>query len=325
MGHSTLLVVPLAPDQTGALTLDEWDALRARDVVVFERSDHPLIERLNEAGVRAGPFDDEPDASSDSWAFVTDPDSPRVLALARAGAEISSAGVSVPDALTAAYVAPVIRRAASSLGALVAIMARLRSDDGCPWDREQTHESLKVHLIEEAYEVIDAIEEGDTGKALQEELGDVLLQVAFHARLAEQENRFDVADVADAISAKLLHRHPHVFGEVEVSGAHEVVANWEALKAAEKDRSDPFDGIPAALPALLAAYKTQKRAAALGFTGEPEEARARVEKEVAAPPSAESLGEALFWLVAIARAAGIDPEGALRAANTRFRDSLSEG
>jgi MazG family protein len=202
-------------------------------------------------------------------------------------------------------------------------MARLRSEDGCPWDREQTHESLKVHLLEEAHEVIDAIDVGHTGAELEEELGDLLLQVAFHARLAAQEDRFDLADVADAIVAKLIHRHPHVFGTTEVSSAGEVVRNWEALKAEERrgEEQDPFASIPRALPALLTAHKTQKRAARFGFAPDEAEARARLR---GALDGETDLGEALFWLVALARVRGVDPEGALRKATVRFRESLEQ-
>lgn len=318
-----LLVVPLAADGVGALTLSEWDALRRSEGVLFEDAEHPLIERLRAEGVQAGPFDDEPAAGRDSWAFVADPSSPRIVELARAGATVTSGAVTTPDSLTAAHAAPVLRRASAALGSLAAIMARLRSDDGCPWDREQTHDSLKVHLIEEAHEVIETIEDGDIGAELEEELGDLLLQVAFHARLAEQEGRFDVARVAEGIVAKLVHRHPHVFGDVEVAGASDVVRNWEQLKQKEKLRSDPFDGIPKGLPSLLAAYKTQKKAAGLGFAPDEE----RIRKEVAAATSDDvdeaSLGEALFWLVALAREKGIDPEGALRKSLTRFKNSLT--
>jgi MazG family protein len=318
-----LLVVPLAASEVGELTLAEWDALRGRDRVLFEDASHPLIERLRQDGVDAGPFDDEPAADRDDWAFVADPSSPRVVELARAGAEVKIAQVPAPDSLTVAHAAPVLRRASSSLGGLVAIMARLRSDDGCPWDREQTHESLKVHLIEEAHEVIETIEDGRLGPDFEEELGDLLLQVAFHARLAEQDARFDIGGVADAIVAKLVHRHPHVFGDVEVGGAHDVVRNWEQLKQEEKARSDPFDGIPKGLPSLLAAYKAQKKAAGLGFKPDDERLRKEIDSAVSAPVSEESLGEALFWLVAAAREAGVDPEGALRKAVTRFRSTYS--
>jgi XTP/dITP diphosphohydrolase len=128
----------------------------------------------------------------------------------------------------------VIRRAQARLGELVAVMARLRSEDGCPWDREQTHVSLVPHLLEEAHEVLEAIETGEFEEALEDELGDVLLQVVFHSQLAADDARFDVEGVAAAIVAKLVRRHPHVFSDVIVSGADEVVTNWHAIKAEEK-------------------------------------------------------------------------------------------
>ena len=319
-----LLVVPLGADEVGVLTLNEWDALRSCSGVLFEDPKHPLIARLRAAGVDARPFDDEPDAARDGWAFVADPSSPRVLELARNGAHVTSGGVTTPDDLTSAHAARVLRRGSLSLGGVAAIMARLRSDDGCPWDQQQTHDSLKVHLIEEAHEVIEAIEDGDVAAELEEELGDLLLQVAFHARLAEQDGRFDIARVADGITAKLVHRHPHVFGDIEVEGAHDVVRNWEQLKQKEKEktRTDPFDGIPKGLPSLLAAYKTVKKAAALDFKPTPDEMRSELDAAVARETDEESVGDALFWLVVIAREAGIDPEGALRKSLTRFRAAI---
>ena len=318
-----LLVVPLAPDEPGHLTLDEWDALVACERVLFERPDHPLIERLRASGIPAGPFDDEPSADRDGWAFVADPGSSRVIELARAGAVVTSGSAPSPDPLSAAHASHLVRRAASSLGALSLIMARLRSEDGCPWDAEQTHESLRVHLVEEAYEVLDAIDRNEVGDELEEELGDLLLQVAFHAQLAAEDGRFDLAEVAERISAKLLHRHPHVFGDVVVSGAGEVVSNWESIKAREKDREDVFEGIPEALPSLLLAYKTQKRAASLGFDPDEGTAWRKLGAILAEPTNPDSVGETLFWVVALARANGIDPEGALRRATLRFRQSLA--
>ncbi|MDQ3620455.1 MAG: nucleoside triphosphate pyrophosphohydrolase [Actinomycetota bacterium] len=316
-----LLVVPVAPAETNLLTLGEWDSLIASRKVFFERADHPLIERLVAAGVNVGSFDDEPDAGWSDMVLVADPASPRVVELARAGADVSSGPALAPDNLSAAIAAPLVRRAASALADLAVVMARLRSDDGCPWDREQDHESLKVHLLEEAYEVIDAIDREQTGEDLEEELGDVLLQVAFHARMAEQGGRFDLADVATGIVNKLVNRHPHVFGDVAVSGPGEVLENWEAIKATEKRRTDPYEGIPAALPALLAAYKTQKRAAGLGFETDEDGARERIDAALAAPLEADGLGQALFWLVALARVRGLDPEDALRRATARFRST----
>ena len=321
----SLLVVVAAPDETGSVTLAEWDALSKRRQVLFERPDHPLIARLTAAGVDAGPFDDEPQATDDLRALVADPGSPRVVELARSGAVISSGSAAAPDDLTAAYGSTVARRAGSSLGQLAVVMARLRSTDGCPWDQEQTHESLRVHLVEEAYEVLDAIDRGSLDSDLEEELGDVLLQVFFHAQLAADDGRFDVATVSDRLVAKLIHRHPHVFGDIVVGGAGEVIRNWESIKATEKKREGPFDDVPAGLPALLFSFKMQKRAAALGFEPTEEEALGRVSRAVAelgSDPNPESFGEVLFWFVALARVLGIDPEGALRAAATRFRDSF---
>jgi tetrapyrrole methylase family protein/MazG family protein len=315
------VVVVLAPDEVEDMTLKEWDALRASSRVLFEQPDHPLMVRLRDAGVTAEPLGDDR-SIEDGWALVADPGSKRVIELARAGARVLVGPARTPDSLTAAHGAPVARRVATSLAGLAAVMARLRSDDGCPWDRQQTHESLRVHLIEEAHEVIDAIDRGEVGEELEEELGDLLLQVAFHSRLAAQEGRFDFAEVADRIVTKLVHRHPHVFGAVEVADAHEVVRNWEALKAEEKKRSGPFSDIPKSLPSLLAAYKTTKRAAALGFVADEEDAKKRAEDALAATLDADALGEALFWLVVAARARGIDPEGALRRATARFRASL---
>lgn len=315
-----LLVVCLSEDEADDLTLREYDALLACEHVLFEKPSHPLAVRLARAGVPAGPFDDEPSADQSGSALVADPGSPRVAELAERGAEVSVGPARFPDAVTAARAAPVARAVGTSLAAVAGIMARLRGPGGCPWDARQSHESLRVHLIEETYEVLDAIDEGHTGFGLEEELGDVLLQLAFHSELAREDGRFDLASVADGLARKLIHRHPHVFAGVRVSGADEVVSNWESLKRSEKKRADAFEGIPAALPALLTAYKTQKRAASLGFDPSEDEATERLVRSLAGS-GPEALGEALFWLVAIARSRGIDPEGALRASVTRFQQA----
>jgi XTP/dITP diphosphohydrolase len=184
---------------------------------------------------------------------------------------------------------------------LVGIMDRLREE--CPWDREQTHRSLARYLLEETYETLEAIESGDVDH-LREELGDLLLQVFFHARVAsEQPGGFDVDGVARGIADKLVHRHPHVFAGLEVADAAEVDRNWEALKAAEKQRESPLDGIPSALPALAYADKVTGRLA-----------RAGVLPEVA--PG--SVGDDLLLLVLRARAEGMDPEQELRDAVRRL-------
>jgi MazG family protein len=314
-----LLVVPLAPEDAPLLTLDELEGLEACERVMFERPDHPLMARLARAGVTCGPLDDEP--LKDGWGLVADPDSPRVVELARAGARVTAGPARPPDGLTAAHAAPVARRAAAALADVVVVMARLRGPDGCPWDREQTHASLEVHLLEEAHEVLEAIDENLLEADLEEELGDLLLQVAFHARIAEQDGRFDIAGVGRGLAGKLIHRHPHVFGATAVAGAAEVVANWEAIKAAEKRRSGPWEGVPRSLPALLHAAKLQKRAAQFGFAPDRDHAATRIRAELTDPPTPASIGEALFWLVALARGGGIDPEGALRAALVRFKYS----
>ena len=318
----SLLVVPLAPGETNLLTLGELDELLSCERVLFEHLHHPLMARLRAAGVDCRELDDEPDAGATDWALVTDPGSPRVLEFARNGARVSVSGViRPPDDLTAAHAAPIIRRAATALAGVVAVMARLRSEDGCPWDQEQTHESLKIHLLEEAHEVIEAIDSAET-EDLAEELGDLLLQVVFHSRLAEQEGRFDISEVASALTAKLVLRHPHVFSDLGVSGAAEVLTNWETIKTTEKGRAHPFEGIPRTLPALLKTAKMQKRAAPLGFRASEQEALGRLASAVAGEVTRESLGEALFWLVALARSQGVDPEAALASHLEKFRASL---
>jgi tetrapyrrole methylase family protein/MazG family protein len=315
-----LLVVPLAPEELGQLTLDEWDGLLRCDLVWFERPAHPLRSRLVERGVSVADARGELEPSVDGRALVAEPGSPRIVDLARRGAEVALPATT-PDSLTAAHAASLVRRAAHSAAALAAIMARLRSEDGCPWDQQQTHRSLEVHLLEEAHEVVDAIEGGDAVE-LREELGDLLLQVVFHAQLAHQDGAFDLADVADAIVAKLLRRHPHVFGDASVSDASEVVSNWEAIKSHEKRRVDPFADIPRSLPALLRAYKTQKRAAQYGFEGTEDDARRRL-SEVLDGGGEEAIGDVLFWVVALARARGIDPETALLRATRSFAEGLA--
>lgn len=316
----TLLVVPLDANETERLTLGEWDRLRRCERVVFEDPDHPLIERLREEGVTAGPFDDEPDAGAEGWALVSRSRSSRVADLAGSGARVTSGVAPAPDALTAARGAYVGRRASAAVGGLALIMARLRGPAGCPWDAEQTHESLRIHLQEEAHEVLEAIDAGHLGAELEEELGDLMLQVVFHAQMAADDERFDLAEVANVISAKLIRRHPHVFGDVEVSGAEEVIGNWEAIKREEKERTEPFEGIPKTLPALQAAYKTQKRAHGLGFRASLQDARSELRAVLEREPDERSLGELLFWAVAVARAAHVDPEGALRSALLRFKE-----
>lgn len=212
-------------------------------------------------------------------------------------------------------------QAGASFARLVEIMARLRAPGGCPWDAEQTHESLAMHLLEEAHETMDAIDRGDSD-GLAEELGDVLLQVVFHAEIAQETGRFDVVKVIDDLIAKLIARHPHVFGDKEVSGAAEVLANWEALKAEHKKRGALDDDLPGSLPALLLAHKAVRR---LRGAGRPFEVSADTlvasARRYTEDPDAEAFGDLVLQAVALAEGRGIDPEGAVR---RRSRRAMAE-
>lgn len=216
---------------------------------------------------------------------------------------------------------------------LVEIMTRLRGPEGCPWDREQTLDSLKKYAVEETYEVVDAIDSKDMDE-LRGELGDLLLQVVFQAELAREEKIFDIKDVIDGINAKLIRRHPHVFGDAKVECAEEVLHRWEQIKRGEKGyehRTSVLDGVPSHLPALMLAMEISKRAAKAGF--EWPDLDAVVEKldeevdelkyELKTGDRArisEEIGDLLFTIVNVARWTKIDPEDALRAMTRRFGD-----
>lgn len=209
----------------------------------------------------------------------------------------------------------------------VAIVRQLRRD--CPWDREQTHESVKHLLIEEAYETLEAIEEGNW-QELSKELGDLLLHVVFHSVIAEGEGRFTLKDVIDRETEKLVRRHPHVFGESAAADTAEVLKNWEQIKLREGERRSALDGVPANLPSLVRALRVQEKAAGVGFDfPERDGAWEKVDEEISefrhlvesgAPTSEaeEEFGDLLFALVNYARFAGINPENALRRTNDKF-------
>ncbi|MBD3266218.1 nucleoside triphosphate pyrophosphohydrolase [bacterium] len=211
----------------------------------------------------------------------------------------------------------------------VEIMARLRAPGGCPWDREQSHESLKKYLIEESYELLEAVDACDD-KAIMEECGDVLLQVLFHADIAREEGRFDIADVIECLCEKLISRHPHVFGDVEADTAAEVLDRWEKLKRTEKpERTSILDGIPKDFPALMKAEKTQKRAAKVGFDWQKidevfdkfeeewgEFRRAYTQEDPA--QMEEEMGDLFFALVNVSRYVKVHPEEALQKTNKKF-------
>ena len=208
----------------------------------------------------------------------------------------------------------------------VQVMERLRSPGGCPWDAEQTHRSLAPYLLEEAYEAYQALEDDDS-EGLRDELGDVLLQVLFHARVAAEDPAgWDIDDVAAGLVAKLVRRHPHVFADTQVAGSADVEANWDAIKAQEKPSRTVADGIPSVLPALALATKLQSRGARAKIWSPPKDPAALVRAaadDAAADPSEAAVAELLLAAVTLARAHGIDPEAALRRRTLAFRDELN--
>ncbi len=235
--------------------------------------------------------------------------------------------------MSALYVPPLGE--ATSMEAFLEIVAHLRAPDGCPWDRQQTHQSLRSHLLEEAYEVLAAIDAEDP-QALQEELGDLLLQVALHAQIASEEGEFNFTDVVRGIHQKIVRRHPHVFGALKVEGVEGVLRNWERLKQAEREANGQEErsllaGVPLALPALTQAQELQDRAARVGFDWpqiEPVWAKVHEElDEVRSAPDEtareKELGDLLFAVVNLARWYKVDAESALRATNQRFRQRFA--
>jgi tetrapyrrole methylase family protein/MazG family protein len=219
-----------------------------------------------------------------------------------------------------------LSRKLGKFATLVEIIARLRAPDGCPWDRKQTHPSLRGNLLEECYEALHSIDEGDSGK-LCEELGDLLMQVALHSQIAAEAGEFELEDVIRGINTKLIHRHPHVFGAQKVNSAEEVAHNWEALKQAERGAgSSILESVPRQMPALGYSQEIQRRVAQVGFDWEDIDGVIdKLAEEVGEfrragdqEQRAGEFGDLLFTLVNIARRMGVDVESALRQANQRF-------
>ncbi len=213
---------------------------------------------------------------------------------------------------------------------LVRIMEKLRSPEGCPWDRKQTEKSLTKYLLEETYEVVDAIEEGEPEK-LKEELGDLLLQVVFLAQIAKEKGEFDIEDVAKFIGDKLIARHPHVFGDKKLATAEEVLQHWDSFKKKEKKKL--LDGVPSSSPALLEAYLIGERTSRVGFDWkESEEVFGKIEEEIRELREAlkgwgsveEEIGDILFSMANLSRKLGVNPEIALKKTNLKFRRRFSE-
>jgi XTP/dITP diphosphohydrolase len=308
----------------GLLSDEAWSALRSADLVLAV-ADHPIRSSLADAGIGVGEAVAQPvdelaamllaaaEGRSVVWLASTDGDPGLAEILAESLAEaLPPDGAVEIDVVLGSWDLP-----GAHLLDLVAVMDRLRSPGGCPWDAQQTHESLVEYLVEEAYETVEAIETRDDS-ALREELGDVLLQVAFHARIAqEHDDPWDIDDVADGIAAKLVHRHPHVFADGDARTPAEVEASWKRLKALEKGRESVTDGVPTALPALVLAAKLLRRSADVGVA--PVEPSVAVVAHDALAAAGGRYGDLLLALAAAAHDDGIDAEQALRESARAYR------
>ena len=312
----------------GLLSWPAWSGLQAADAILVPDLTHPLVPALRAAGLEPATVN-----ASDERSLAAE-----LLVGARGRTVVFVAGAEDEAALGGALVGELVPMAergeapevevlpgswdvpGARLLDLVTVMDRLRSPGGCPWDADQTHESLLRYLLEEAYETVEAVESGNR-TALREELGDLLLQVVFHARLAEEdtEEPFGIDEVAGGIVDKLVSRHPHVFAGLEVDGVEAVETNWEVRKAAEKGRTSALDGIPFAQPALALAAALLYRADRAGLSGV---GPPPVTVAIPVPAEAEPLGDFLLAMVAGARASGLDAEAALRGAARRYADRV---
>ncbi len=312
----------------GLLTWQAWSALRAASRVLAGSAGHPQIQALTAAGVITEIVDPPADAAAQA-SFLSAQAASAAGPLVWLAPPGESADAALLSALAEAAVQVRVLHGSHDLpGAhvldVVSIMDTLRVS--CPWDREQTHASLVRYLLEEAYEAVDTVADGDLG-SLREEIGDVLLQVLFHSRVAAErapeDGGFTLDDVADTLAAKLIRRHPHVFGSVPVSSADDVSRNWEEIKKAERSerngatgagKPSVLDGVAFGQPALSLAAQLQRRAERAGIPGLPGES--------AEAGDFAGIGDELMRVVARARAAGLDPELELRAAARRFADRV---
>jgi XTP/dITP diphosphohydrolase len=343
-----LVLIDTSDELPGLLPLHAWSALMSTELVLVGSQDHPFLGHLDAAALRHEVVPEEASArpltrtdllgglspeqkGRAEWivdrvraeteiAYLFGPGDSEAFTRTL-GMEAARAGVEVEVVYFG--VAPV----GTALLELVSVEQRLRGPDGCPWDREQGHRSLAKYAVEEVYELLEAITSGDPD-AICEELGDVLLQVVFHAQIAADAGDFTIDDVAKAISSKLIRRHPHVFADVIAEDADTVMANWEELKAAEKpERTGVFDGVAVAQPAVPYAEKLLSRAARTGFDWQhdadaAEQVRAELEELLAAADDEQrhaELGDLLLAVIGLGRRHGLDPELALRDASVRFR------
>ena len=338
-----IILVPFSPRVApGLISAAAWRAVTAEGARVHAGdAEHPILEYLDDVDVEIELIEGETNevadelleeaAAGESVVWLADPsggDQPLVLAL---GERLTNLAADAPEVelelLPGSYDLPGAR-----VLDLVAVMDRLRSADGCPWDRQQTHQSLVKYLLEEAYETVETIEDGDPDTpgegrdALREELGDVLLQVAFHSRIAQEhgEDPFGIDDVAQGIVTKLIRRHPHVFGDGNARTASDVEANWEQIKAEEKGRTSAVEGVPLAQPALSLADKLFKRAqnANLDVTVPQLPQEFRPSPGVPGSDEKEQVGRLLLAVVGLARELGVDPEEALRAEARGLREEI---
>lgn len=354
-----LVLLDTADQLPGLLPLHAWSALMATELVLVGSAEHGFAAHLEAAGLafEVVPSGDElvaeagagtgglsrqdllsglslDDKRRAAWIVDTVRSRGEVAYLFGAGDDESFTRTLGMEAARAQVEVEVVYFGVTPKGVrlldLVRVEERLRAPDGCPWDREQTHATLARYAVEEVYELLEAIASGDPHQ-VAEELGDVLLQVVFHAQIADDAGTFTIDDVAQGIADKLVRRHPHVFADVDVSGADEVMANWEELKAVEKpERTGMFDGVVGAQPALQLAAKLQGRAARHGFDwADDTEALAAVYAEleeaagaVDVGEQAHELGDLLFAVVNLCRQRDVDPEAALRASAGRFRRRL---
>jgi XTP/dITP diphosphohydrolase len=335
MAAGRIVLIPFSPRVApGLLSAAAWRLITTAGAVVHTGSpDHPVLPYLDDADVQIVVFDGDADpheiardlvgqaqaGATVAWIAADDGDPGLTQAL---GEQLAFGSDVELELLPGSYDLP-----GAKVLDLVRVMDRLRSPGGCPWDAEQTHQSLVKYLLEEAYETAETIEDGRPGvpgpgrDALREELGDVLLQVAFHSRIAQEhpDDPFSIDDVADGVARKLIGRHPHVFGGVVAETAADVEANWDKIKAAEKGRTSAVEGVPLAQPALSLADKLYKRARNAGVAVETPELPRELRENVT---NADGVGQLLLAVVAHARSLGVDSEEALRAAARGLRDQI---
>lgn len=349
-GSPTVVLVETSDALPGLLPFQAWDALGTAEVVwVRDRETHPAAPHLYFAGLDLA---DLPPASlARADLDLNRPGDPSARRLAKAllsravadgrvvyllgpddeGLKLALAGMAPDHDAELELVFLAQEPAGTALLRLVAVMRRLRDPEaGCPWDLEQDHASLVGHLLEEAYELVDAIEDGDDREVV-EELGDLLLQVVFHGQVGQDRGAFTIDDIARGITEKLIRRHPHVFADGDADTPEAVQANWDRLKAAEKARTGPFDGVPVALPGLSLHATLQRKAAKQGLAPPPVaptpvetvDARLAALRSLSADADADAreqaLGELIGAVVALAGELDVDPERAARQAGRRLR------